>query len=155
LFLNVQTGKFVGLFVPSFDQLSGYFQQSNLLLGVTLFAVTFTGSLFITGWLLVRLPADYFHSSHAREFWTDKPAGVRWAGLIAKNAVGFVLFILGILMSLPGVPGQGLLTVLLGLVLMDIPGKRPLEARILRIPIVLNAINGLRQRYGKPPMQID
>ena len=30
---------------------------------------------------------------------------------------------------LPGVPGQGLLTILLGLVMMDIPGKRPLEAR--------------------------
>jgi hypothetical protein len=124
-------------------------------IGFGLFAVTFLGSLAITAWMLVRLPANYFHSSHSREFWTDKPAAVRWAGLVGKNLAGFVLVILGVIMSLPGVPGQGLLTILLGVVLMDIPGKRPLESRLLRIPVVLSAVNGLRARYGKPAMIID
>lgn len=124
-------------------------------LGVGLFLATFTGSLALTAWMLVRLPADYFHSSHSREFWTDKPAAVRWAGLIGKNIAGLLLVILGVIMSLPGVPGQGLLTILLGVVLLDIPGKRPLESRLLRIPVVLNAVNSLRARYGKPAMIID
>ena len=102
----------------------------QILLGVGIFLVTFVGSLGLTAWILVRLPRDYFHSSHAREFWTDKPAAVRWAGLVAKNLAGLLLVVLGIIMSLPGVPGQGLLTILLGLVLMDIPGKRPLESTV-------------------------
>ena len=124
-------------------------------IGFGLFAITFAGSLALTAWMLVRLPADYFHSSHAREFWSDKPVAVRWAGVVGKNLAGFVLVILGIIMSLPGVPGQGLLTILLGVVLMDIPGKRPLESRLLRVPLVRNAVNALRARYGKPAMIID
>ena len=62
---------------------------------------------------------------------------------------------LGILLSLPGVPGQGILTILLGLIMLDIPGKRPLEARIIKRPAVLAAINGLRAKYNKPPLIMD
>jgi hypothetical protein len=131
------------------------FDWQTAALGIALFLVTFAGSLALTAWILVRLPADYFHSSHAREFWTDKPAAIRWAGVLGKNLAGLFLVALGIIMSLPGVPGQGLLTILLGVVLLDIPGKRPLEARLLRIPLVRNAVNSLRTRYGKPEMIID
>jgi hypothetical protein len=63
--------------------------------------------------------------------------------------------VLGIILSLPGVPGQGILTILLGLIFLDIPGKRPLEARIIRRPAVLSAINKLRARYDKPPLIVD
>jgi hypothetical protein len=58
-------------------------------------------------------------------------------------------------LSLPGVPGQGILTILLGLIMLDIPGKRPLEARIIKRPTVLSAINRLRARFKKPPLVID
>ena len=123
--------------------------------GAGIFLATFLGSLGITAWAIVRLPANYFHSSHAREFWTDQPAAIRWAGLAAKNVAGLLLVILGVILSLPGVPGQGLLTILLGLVLLDIPGKRPWEARLVRLTAVRNAIDGLRARYGKLPLVLD
>ena len=80
---------------------------------------------------------------------------VRWGAVIAKNLLGVFLVLLGILLSLPGVPGQGILTILLGLIMLDIPGKRPLEARIIKRPTVRDAINKLRTRYNKPPLILD
>jgi hypothetical protein len=75
--------------------------------------------------------------------------------MAAKNVLGVFLIILGLILSLPGVPGQGILTILLGLIMLDIPGKRPLEARIIQRPTVLAAVNSLRARYGKPPLIMD
>jgi hypothetical protein len=72
-----------------------------------------------------------------------------------KNLIGLFMIVMGIIMSLPGVPGQGILTILLGLVMMDIPGKRPLETRIVRRPKVLKAINRLRAKFHKPPLILD
>jgi hypothetical protein len=80
---------------------------------------------------------------------------VRWGAVILKNLLGVFLVGLGIILSLPGVPGQGLLTILLGLIMLDIPGKRPLEARIIKRPAVRAAINKLRARFNKPPLVLD
>ena len=57
-----------------------------------------------------------------------------------------------IVFSLPGVPGQGILTVVVGILLMDFPGKKRLERRIIGIPRVLEAINRLRRNRGREPM---
>ena len=58
-------------------------------------------------------------------------------------------------MSVPGVPGQGILTILLGVMLLDLPGKRRVEQRILRQPKVLEKINKLRNKFSKPPLLLD
>jgi len=63
--------------------------------------------------------------------------------------------LLGIVLSMPGVPGQGILTILLGIIMLDIPGKRPLEAKIIQRPAVLSAANKLRLRWDKPPLILD
>jgi UPF0716 family protein affecting phage T7 exclusion len=80
---------------------------------------------------------------------------VRWSAVILKNTLGVFLVILGIILSLPGVPGQGIITILLGLIMLDIPGKRPWEAKIIKRPAVLSAVNNLRARWGKPPLVLD
>jgi hypothetical protein len=74
---------------------------------------------------------------------------------MGKNVLGVILVIVGIILSLPGVPGQGLLTILLGLMLLDLPGKRRLEQRLVRRPSLLRVINGLRVRYGRAPLILD
>jgi hypothetical protein len=66
-----------------------------------------------------------------------------------------LLVALGIVLSLPGVPGQGLLTVLLGLMLLDFPGRRRLEQKLLSRPSIVNAINHLRARFGKEPLELN
>ena len=85
----------------------------------------------------------------------NSPWLVRWSAVILKNVFGFILILLGVVLSLPGVPGQGILTILLGLIMLDIPGKRPLEAKIIKRPSVLSAVNRLRRRYNKPPLILD
>ncbi len=127
----------------------------QILIAVLIFLITFIGSLAVVAFVMVKLPANYFHSSHGREFLTGKNPAYRWAGIVAKNAVGVVLIVFGVVMSLPGVPGQGLLTILLGLMLVDFPGKRGLESRIVGQPKVQSSINKLRGRFDKPPLIVD
>ncbi len=128
---------------------------SKIFVGVGLFLVSLALSTVAVAIVMVKIPPDYFSSTHKREFMTDKPFLVRWGAVIAKNLLGLFLIALGILLSLPGVPGQGFLTILLGLIMLDIPGKRPLEAKIISRPAVLNAINSLRTKYNKLPLIVD
>lgn len=105
--------------------------------------------------VVVKIPENYFSSHYNEDFLPDSPFLVRWGAVILKNVLGVVLICLGILLSLPGIPGQGILTILLGLIMLDIPGKRPLEARIIKRPSVSSAMNKLRARFGKPPLVLD
>lgn len=125
------------------------------LLGVAIFLVTFVGSIVMASFLLVKLPPTYFQATHGRDFWIDRHPAIRWSGLVAKNALGAVLVLLGIVMSVPGVPGQGVLTILMGLMLLDFPGKRRLEYRLVSQPRVLQNINRLRKKFDRPPLLLD
>lgn len=127
----------------------------SILIGIALFLVSFSVSFLAIGIVMVRIPANYFSSHYKADFMPGSPWLVRWGAFILKNLLGVFLILLGILLSLPGVPGQGILTILLGLIMMDIPGKRPLEARIIKRPAILEAINKLRARYNKPPLTMD
>lgn len=127
----------------------------NIVIGAVLFVVTFTISLGIVSFIVVKIPADYFHSDHPRDLWSDKPPAIRYLLIIGKNLLGVILVALGIVMSLPGVPGQGFLTILLGIMLLDFPGRRELERKLVTRPQILNAINKLRHRFGKPELVLD
>jgi len=127
----------------------------QVLLGVGLFLFSLTVSFAAIAIVMVKIPPNYFSSHYERDFLPGSPWLVRWGAVILKNLLGVFLVLLGVVLSLPGVPGQGILTILLGLIMLDIPGKRPLEARIIKRPTVLAAINKLRSRYEKPPLELD
>lgn len=127
----------------------------RVLLGVLLFVITFAVSLAIVSFIMIRIPADYFQPDRPRELWSERHPAVRLLAIFAKNLLGVLLVALGILMSIPGVPGQGILTILLGIMLLDFPGKRNLEYKLVSRPQVRNAINKLRQRFGKPSLVLD
>ena len=133
----------------------GLITWQSVLLGVLLFVVTFSISLAIVSLIMVKIPADYFRKDKPRELWADKPPIVRFLGIVVKTLVGLLLVAHGIVMSLPAVPGQGILTILLGIMLLDFPGKRDLEHRLVSQPRVLNAINKLRHRFGKDSLVLD
>lgn len=128
---------------------------TGLLLTIGLFAATFLVSLLVIGALLVRLPATFFLDSHPRQLWPNRHPVLRWSAKIVKNLLGIALIVLGAVLSLPGVPGQGLLTILVGLILLDFPGKRRLERAILRRPAVLRRVNRLRARFARPALIVD
>jgi hypothetical protein len=127
----------------------------RVLLGTGLFVLSIIISFAAIGLVMVKIPPNYFSSHYQRDFLPDSPWVVRWGAVIAKNIAGVFLILLGIVLSLPGVPGQGFLTILLGLIILDIPGKRPIESKIIQRPAVLAAINKLRLKYGKPPLVMD
>jgi hypothetical protein len=122
------------------------------LLGLLLFAVGSIGGLALVGVLLVKLPADYLCNASSRDFWIDRHPIIRRTGLVMKNLLGAGLVALGVVLALPGVPGPGLLTILIGVMLLDFPGKRRLERWLIGRPAILGTINRLRRRYGKPPL---
>jgi hypothetical protein len=127
----------------------------SIAIGVGIFLLSLAISFAAIAIVMVKIPANYFSSHYKQDFLPGSHWSVRWGAVIAKNIFGVFLIILGLLLSLPGVPGQGILTILLGLIMIDIPGKRPLEARIIKRPTVLNAINGLRAKYNKPELILD
>ncbi|MDT7604451.1 MAG: hypothetical protein QOF61_2448 [Acidobacteriota bacterium] len=127
----------------------------ELLYGALIFVVTFVVSTAIVGFIIVKLPEDYFHASNERLFWVDRHPVLRWAGIIAKNILGVVLVVCGVVMALPGVPGPGALIVLLGIMLLDFPGKRALELKLVSRTQVRRAIDRVRKRFDKPPLLLD
>ena len=133
----------------------GSITWQSVLVGVLLFLVTFAISLAIVSVIMINIPSDYFRKDRPRELWSDRHPAVRFLGVFLKNLLGLVLVVLGIVMSIPGVPGQGILTILLGIMLLDFPGKRDLEHRLVSRPRVLNAINKLRHRFGKEGLVLD
>lgn len=137
------------------EQAAYYASGRGLLWGFLIFLVTFTVSIAITIVVLIKLPATYFKAEHGREFWVERHPALRWSGLIGKNLLGAFLVLLGVVMSLPGVPGQGVLTILLGVMLLDFPGKRALELKLVSRPKVLRTINRIRHRFDRPPLLLD
>lgn len=128
---------------------------TQFLFGVGIFLLSLLFSFGSIAVVMINIPADYFSSHYHPQFMTDKPWIVRWSAVILKNVFGFFLVLLGVALSLPGVPGQGILTILLGLIMLDIPGKRPLEAGIIKRPAVQKSIDKLRARFNKPPLILD
>ena len=121
------------------------------LIGVVIFVVSFVGTTALTVWFVVKLPADYFIQQ--RQPPSDSRSSIsHWAKFLLRNLLALALIGLGIVLSLPGIPGQGVLTILLGIMLSDFPGKERLERKIVSYPKVLEALNRLRKRFGKPPL---
>jgi hypothetical protein len=103
---------------------------------------------------IVWLPADHFlpRAAAPHSGWRRRPI-IRWALLLVKNLAGVIIFVLGVIMLVT--PGPGLVFMLLGLSLLDFPGKLTLERRLVRRPSVMKFLNDLRANFGKPAFLID
>jgi hypothetical protein len=115
--------------------------------------VVFFASLLIMPALIIRIPTDYF--SHPRRppsrFASLHPAA-RLAIRIGKNALGGMLLLAGTAMLV--LPGQGLLTILVGFLLIDFPRKYALESWLVRKPMIHRPINWLRRRHQREPLTL-
>ncbi len=122
-----------------------------MIIGVVVFLLTFFGTIGIVAFVVVRLPPEYFAPRVARPFMADWAWSMRWIGLLCKNALGVLVIAIGVILSLPGMPGQGILMTLLGLMLLDVPCKRAIILRIARVPQVIATIKrqGRGERQGE------
>lgn len=116
--------------------------------------LVFVGSLVVVPWLVVRIPDDYFASPRrpGSGFAVEHPV-LRWIGIVLKNLLGALLLLAGLAMLV--LPGQGLLTIAIGVVLLDFPGKHSLERRIIRTKPVRKSADWLRRKASAKPLKLD
>ena len=136
------------------EQVQDFFAAHETLLGVAgaLSLMMFVGSAVLIPWLLVRLPEDYFASRRRHSWLRERRSPFFYLPLrLLKNVLGLTLVLLGLLMLF--LPGQGLLTIFIGVVLTDFPRKYKLEGWLLRRPAIRNSTTWLRHRYGRPPLR--
>ena len=129
-----------------------YVSTEMLIWLTALSMVFFVGTLIAIPFILVRLPADYFDVRVPRPWMEDHHPVLRLFGNIVKNVVGAIFVFAGFLMLF--LPGQGVLTMLIGISMLDFPGKRRVEATLIGQPTVLSVINNMRQKFNKPPLRL-
>ena len=102
---------------------------------------------------LIWLPPDFFAKEHRPfDVWRNAHP-LMWALLILKNIAGLVLVSAGLVMLVT--PGPGWLALLIGLALVDVPGKRALERSILKRPLITRLVNRMRAKAGQPPLLLE
>jgi len=99
-------------------------------------------SIWLVPRFLAKLPPDYLQRG------AEPHASVVLR--VLRNVLGVILVLLGIAMLV--LPGQGILTLIVGLMLVDLPGKHQLVVRLLAQPKVLSVVNKLRAHHHAPPL---
>jgi len=104
----------------------------------------FVLTILILPVVIIRLPEDYFVREKADGFISRQNPGLRLFLLILKNFAGLLFLLMGIVMLF--VPGQGILTILAGLSIMNFPGKRRLEIELASKEKVMRGLNWIREK---------
>jgi archaellum biogenesis protein FlaJ (TadC family) len=134
--------------VASIREYQGLFEG----LGLASLAL-FVFSLVVFPLVVANLPEDYFVRDKRVQAHHQRRHPVVWVMLsMAKNIFGFVLILAGIAMLV--LPGQGILTILMGVALANFPGKFTLERRLVQRPSVGKALNRIRALAGKDPLEL-
>lgn len=119
----------------------------------TLSIVALVTTLTVIPILAIHIPADYFmRRKRKRARSPGQYSVIHLLGLALKNLLGIIFVLAGFAMLL--LPGQGFITILIGIMLLNFPGKFALERRIVQQPTVLRAINWIRAKANKSALQI-
>ena len=104
-------------------------------------------------WVVMQLPTDYFTAERRPpSTWSKGRQELRAIIVVAKNLLGAILVLAGIAMCV--LPGQGVLTLVAGLMLLNFPGKYRLERRLATQRHVWRSINWLRKRFRRKPLEM-
>ncbi|WP_428087046.1 PGPGW domain-containing protein [Candidatus Thioglobus sp.] len=123
-------------------------QYEDLLIMVGIVsAIVFVLSLLLTPYLLGLIPVDYFSADYTGQ--TKAKTLLGFIKTVFKNTLGLFLVLAGIIMLVT--PGQGVISILLGLFLMEFPKKRQLELKLINHNPTFKTLNWLRDKAGKPP----
>lgn len=137
------------------DAITGWFKSHDALFwwffaaSVAMFVLTPVAA----GWYVIRMPADYFAKRRRRRespSWQQHPV-LRSLAFVGKNLLGAALLLAGLVMLV--VPGQGALTIVVGLMLVDFPGKRNLLRWLATRKSVWRSMNWLRKKAGRDPLE--
>ena len=127
--------------------------RPEVLIGMGISSIfIFLISILGISWFIAQIPEDYFlRSKRQSSKWREKKPILRFVVMFGKNLIGLSLIIGGLLMLV--LPGQGLLTIVTGLLLVNYPGKYKLEQKLSSMPSIFRALNWIRLKAKKPPLQ--
>ncbi len=119
-----------------------------------LFVVSLLATLIIVPLVVIKIPADYFkrEGQHPQLF-GNYPPPVRMTLLILKNILGAGLVVVGVAMLV--LPGQGVIVILIGVLLLDFPGKQRIERWLIGKGPILKLSNWVRDKAGKEPLTLE
>ena len=131
---------------------AGTMVQMAVLLLMALFSLLMiVGSIVLVPWLVVRMPSDFLvRDPPLSTEWGHRHPAVRIALKIAKNLLAYCVIAAGVAMLV--LPGQGVLTIIGGLLLADFPGKHRFLRWLITRPPVLRGVNWLRERARREPL---
>lgn len=127
-----------------------YIQENDqvlLILGIVS-VISFLATLVIIPWVVLRIPADYFSKPRRVSLVSsDAHPSLKIIVLVVKNLFGVSIVLLGIAMLV--LPGQGLLTILIGVILIDFPRKYRFQRWLISREPVLKSVNWLREKGNR------
>ena len=136
-------------FQHSYSSLTRIVSEDALIVLGVISIIMFVGTIVAIPIILNRLPTNYFQHDLEHKWMDNYHPIFRNIGLVVKNTVGLVFLLAGMAMLV--LPGQGILTIVIGVSLLDFPGKRKLEHKLLTQPMVFQAMNSIRAKCSKPP----
>ncbi len=110
--------------------------------------ITFFLSLLIIPLVIQRLDTDFFIHLHEHTKKEDEHPMTFILLRALRYLLGSVLIVAGLLMLF--LPGQGIITTILGISLLDFPGKKMLTDKIVGFHSVQNGLNWVRKKGNKP-----
>jgi len=140
--------------MQSYMEAFSYILQNNqIFLYISgLSTIFFLLSLLGLSWLISIIPHNYFVDKKRVSLIKMKNPLMWLPIIIIKNSIGLVLILCGILMLI--LPGQGVLTIITGLIFLDYPGKFRFERSLVRNKLILNSMNWIRRKLDKPDLII-
>ena len=125
----------------AFEQITGLEQ---ILVAISLVSlVAFAVTLAVIPIWIKRMDRDFFIRKK-RHTIRNTPFLRRFPIIIMKNITGIVLLAAGFIMLF--IPGQGVLTMVMGLTLVNFPFKQQLQIKVLRLKSVQATLNWIRRK---------
>jgi len=122
----------------------------TLMIALGLSAVISIASLALAPLAIARLPVDYFQPDRPpRKLPEGRQPLVHSTLTALRNVFGIFLIVAGAAMVV--LPGQGLLTMVVGVAVLDFPGKHDMVNALGRRPVVMRSLNWIRAKTHKPP----
>ena len=135
------------------EAFSHFLQNNQIFVYISGFStILFLLSLLGLSWLISMIPYNYFVDEKRVSFIKMKNPLMWLLIMILKNAIGLALILCGILMLI--LPGQGVLTIITGLIFLDYPGKFRFERLLVKNKLILNSMNWIRRKLDKPDLII-
>jgi ABC-type transport system involved in multi-copper enzyme maturation permease subunit len=132
--------------IETIQQYFTQYQDIFIWLGI-ISLITFIASIVLIPLVIKRMPVDYF--TNVAYHTIDVSSVYKLTMFLIKNMIGLVLIIAGIIMLIT--PGQGIISIIIGLFLMQFKYKYKLEQKLIANDMTFKGLNWIRKKSNQKP----